>query len=137
MAETPLTKKLRILPGTHVLLLSAPDGYARLLEPLPVGVVIASHPSGVYDVVQFFAATMAYLRAGIEHAVDVTTPGGVLWVCYPKKTSGMGDLSRNAVWEGVKPTGWGPVTQIALDDVWSALRFRPEAEITRTGSLPL
>lgn len=135
MPGTSLTTKLRILPGTRVLLLAAPDGYAHLLEPLPTGAQLATEASGTYDLVQLFATTMRDLRAGIQRAIAATTPGGVLWLCYPKKTSGIGDLSREAVWEGVRPTGWGPVTQIALDEVWSALRFRPEAEIKRTGSL--
>lgn len=135
MPDTPLTTKLRILPGAQVLLLAPPEGYARLLEPLPTGVAVATQPRGRYEVVQFFVTTMADLRAGIQRAIEAAVPGGALWVCYPKKTSGIGDLSRETVWEGVKPTGWGPVTQVALDDVWSGLRFRPEAEIKRTGSL--
>jgi hypothetical protein len=133
--DTPLTKKLRIQPGSRVLLLAPPEGYACLIDPLPAGASLATQSDEAHDVVQFFATTMVELRAGIKRAIDATVPGGTLWVCYPKKTSGLGDLSREAVWEGVKPTGWGPVTQIALDDVWSALRFRPEAEIKRTGSL--
>lgn len=135
MPDSPLTKKLRILPGSRVLLLAPPVGYTRLLEPLPAGISLATHPAGKYDVVQFFATTMAELRAGIKRAIEAIVQGGSLWVCYPKKTSGIGDLSREAVWDGVNPTGWGPVTQIALDDVWSALRFRPEVEIKRTSSL--
>lgn len=135
MPETSLAKKLRILPGKRVLLFAPPEDYPRLVEPLPTGVDVVIGVGGVHDVVQFFATTMASLRAGIQSAIDATAPGGVLWVCYPKKTSGIGDLSREAVWEGVKPTGWGPVTQIALDDIWSALRFRPEAQIKRTGSV--
>jgi hypothetical protein len=135
MSDTSLTKKLGILPRAHVLLLAPPEGYGRLLEPLPAGCDIATQPGGVYDVVQLFVTTMADLRVSMQRAIDLTKAGGYVWVCYPKKTSGIGDLSREAVWEGVKPTGWGPVTQVALDEVWSALRFRPEAEVTRTGSL--
>ena len=41
------------------------------------------------------------------------------------------DLHRDSLWEALKPTGWRPVTQVAIDDVWSALRFRPEAEVSR------
>jgi hypothetical protein len=28
--------------------------------------------------------------------------------------------------------GWGPVSNVALDETWSALRLRPEAEVKRT-----
>ncbi len=131
MAETSLTKKLRILPGNRVLLLDAPDGYTRLLDPLPDGVTLDTDANGQYDVTQLFAADSSQLQRHLPDAIEATVPGGVLWVCYQKKTSGKGDLNRDLVWELVKPTGWGPVTQIALDDTWSALRFRPEADVKR------
>ena len=45
---------------------------------------------------------------------------------HPKKTSGVeSDLSREAVWAAMEGTGWRPVSQIAIDEIWPALRFRP------------
>jgi hypothetical protein len=32
--------------------------------------------------------------------------------------------------------GWSPVTQIAIDDTWSALRFRPSGDVGRRSNLP-
>ena len=49
-----------------------------------------------------------------------------MWITYPKKTSGVeSDLSREEVWDAMAATGWRPVAQVAIDEVWSALRFRP------------
>jgi hypothetical protein len=57
-------------------------------------------------------------------------PGALVWITYPKKTSGVdSDLSRDGVWAATEGTGWRPVSQIAIDDVWSALRFRPTQEV--------
>jgi hypothetical protein len=39
------------------------------------------------------------------------------------------DLNRDVFWEALEHLGVRPVTQIAVDDVWSALRFRPFAEV--------
>jgi hypothetical protein len=39
------------------------------------------------------------------------------------------DVNRDGLWEPLKPTGWRPVRQIALDAVWSAIRFRPEESV--------
>jgi hypothetical protein len=33
-------------------------------------------------------------------------------------------------------TGWGPVMQIAIDEKWSALRWRPESDVKRKGGTP-
>jgi hypothetical protein len=35
------------------------------------------------------------------------------------------DLSRDDFWELLTGAGLRPVTQISIDDTWSALRFRP------------
>ena len=40
-----------------------------------------------------------------------------------------GDLSREAVWAAMEVTGWRPVSQIAIDKIWPALRFRPTQEV--------
>ena len=59
-------------------------------------------------------------------------PGGPLWIAYPKGTSGVKtDVNRDRLWEALRPTGWRPIRQVALDEVWSAMRFRPADEVGR------
>ncbi len=41
------------------------------------------------------------------------------------------DLTRDVGWETVAKAGWQAVSQISVDDTWSALRFRPAAEVGR------
>lgn len=41
----------------------------------------------------------------------------------------MTDIHRDADWDVVAADQWAGVTQIAIDDTWSALRFRPIAGI--------
>jgi hypothetical protein len=54
----------------------------------------------------------------------------VLWLAYPKKSSGVKtDLSRDAGWPPLEAADFLPVTQISLDETWSALRFRRRSEI--------
>src|SRR5689334_15967453 len=133
MAGTDLAKKLRILEGTQALALGAPEGFVTALQPLPAGARVVTERAGTHGVVVFFAGDAAALGAGLGAAIAATAPGGVLWVAYPKKSAGQGDLSRDRVWELVRPSGWGPVAQVALDETWSALRFKPEAEVKRGG----
>lgn len=35
------------------------------------------------------------------------------------------DINRDVGWDVVKRAGFEPVSQVSIDDVWSALRFRP------------
>jgi hypothetical protein len=52
-------------------------------------------------------------------------PLHALWIAYPKKTPGMKtDLSRDVGWEDVERASLSAVTQVAVDETWSALRFR-------------
>ena len=47
-----------------------------------------------------------------------------LWIAYPK--GGRADINRDSLYPIVaEATGMRPVTQVSLDDTWSALRFRP------------
>jgi hypothetical protein len=58
----------------------------------------------------------------VASADDLTRPG-VLWFAYPK--GNRADINRDSLWPIVAEYGLRPITQVALDDVWSALRFRP------------
>jgi hypothetical protein len=58
------------------------------------------------------------------------TYDGLLWMCYPKQTGKIkSDLNRDSLWRLMQPTGFSPVTQIAVDETWSALRFRPAEKV--------
>jgi hypothetical protein len=58
------------------------------------------------------------------------SPGGILWICYPKKSSEVKtDISRDVGWDVVHKAGWEGVTLISVDDIWSAMRFRPTQDV--------
>ncbi|MGN6646029.1 MAG: hypothetical protein ACTHJT_05825 [Cytophaga sp.] len=51
---------------------------------------------------------------------------GVLWFAYPKGTSGIKtDVNRDSLWATGEEYGITSVAAISINDVWSALRFRP------------
>jgi hypothetical protein len=123
---TPVAEKLRIAPSHRILTIAAPPDLPARLGALPPGVVLESRGSGPYDMVLLFAEQRRELEAEVAAVVQAVRPGGLLWICYPKLTSGEpSDLKREVVWDAVAPTGWRPVAQIAVDDTWSALRFMP------------
>ena len=132
MANPDLIKKLLIKPGMRLAVLNAPGGYLENLVPLPDGAQLADDPDGTFDFVQLFIKNRGeYDRLG-SAALSAVKPDGLLWICYPKKTSGVeSDLDRDVVWKMLEPTGLRPVTQVVVDEVWSALRFRPVEKVKR------
>jgi hypothetical protein len=126
MADSSLVKKLGLKPGRRALILNAPDGYRALLDPLPEGVDLAATPDGIFDFVQLFAKNKADLAQYAPAAMAALKPGGMLWIAFPKKTSKIQtDISRDTGWDVVQQAGWQGVFLISVDDVWSAMRFRP------------
>lgn len=128
-----LAKKLLIKSGHRVLVLRAPQAITELLV-LPEGASITSSNTarGTFDVVLIFVSSAKGLTDHAPKALTTLSPGGVLWFAYPKKTSGVSsDLSRDEGWAPLRTRGWGPVAQVAIDATWSAVRFKPEAEIDR------
>lgn len=128
MIANPLVRKLGIKPKMRALVVGAPPPYVKLLAPLPEDVVITSTANGVHPFVQIFATSLADLGKSVPSLLKHAGEGALLWIAYPKKTSGMeSDLSRDLIAEAISGTGWRPVSIVAIDGVWSALRFRPVA----------
>lgn len=97
---------------------------------MPEGVAVSDKAGGTYDFVQFFATRKSDIEKTAGKLLKAAEPGALFWITYAKKTSGVdSDLSREAVWEAMEGTDWRPVSQIAIDEVWSALRFRPIKDV--------
>jgi hypothetical protein len=130
MADTSITKKLGIKPNHKLLILNAPDGYLETLDTIPEGAEIQTHAEGSFDFVQIFLYNKADVEKYAPTGIQTVKPGGLLWFTYPKKTAKVkSDITRDTGWESVRAAGWRPVTQIAIDETWSSLRFRPESEV--------
>ncbi len=124
MAGTPIWKKLGVKPQHRVLLLNAPVGYPDQLGPLPEGVDLSDAPHGLFDVVHLFAKNKAELERNTPIALQSLKPGGLLWCSYPKRTSKLQtDLTRDVGWDMLINAGFENVTQVSIDEVWSAGRF--------------
>jgi hypothetical protein len=123
---TPLAKKLRIQAGQRLLIVNAPEGYIDSLEDLPEGITISEKPDGEFDFVHLFVKNSAQYAEFGPATVRAIKYDGLLWVSYPKRSSKVAtDLSRDSMWELLADSGLRPVTQVSIDAVWSAVRFRP------------
>ena len=127
MGQTELSKKLGMRPGLQVVrLVNAPQGFTDLLGDLPEGVTLTSEVQTKADGVLLFIHNQAEFQALLQPALTGLKYDGLCWLAYPKKSAKtQSDLSRDMFWELMEGTGLRPVTQISIDEVWSALRFRP------------
>jgi uncharacterized protein YdeI (YjbR/CyaY-like superfamily) len=131
-----LAKKLLIRPNTSWLFYNAPEIYTNLLEPLPEGVKVVSETAGNVDGVQVFIKSMADLIKGIKAIKSVAKADTVIWLSYPKKSSGVKtDLNLDMMnnWPEVTEAGLETVSLVSVDDTWSALRIRPIGERKKSG----
>ena len=135
MTDPSLVAKLQIRPGSRLLLLAAPEGSRARIDPLPGGGTIdeAAVDGVEYDAVHLFCRGSAALAALTPTAVADYRTGGVLLASYPKGGAKAGtDLNRDRGWEPLTAAGFRPVRQMAIDDSWSALRWRREEEVVRS-----
>jgi hypothetical protein len=121
---TPLPRKLGIREGARVAVVSAPDGFTRVLVPLPTGVQLRSGARGRCDVVLFFVTRRAELVRRFPSFVRSLELDGGLWVAWPKRTSGVAtDLAFDAVQSVGLDAGLVDNKVCAIDGTWSGLRF--------------
>jgi hypothetical protein len=131
MFEThPILKKLNFKDqGQPVLILNAPKSYEEVIAAFS-GEVHTEAVNESYPFVQVFGIMNEELQTLGRKASALVSDDGLLWLCYPKKSSKLykgSDCSRETVTGMLSSEGYEPVRQIAIDDDWSALRFR-EAE---------
>ena len=131
MADSALMKKLGLKPGDRALLLNAPPEYPpQLAQELPADIDITEHPGGIFPFVHLFILNSDQFRSLYSTTMQSIKYDGLLWISYPKKSAKMeSDLSREKVWELMENSGWRAVTQISIDETWSALRFSPTKSV--------
>ncbi len=123
-----LAEKLLVKPDARVLLLNAPIGYAKKLGPLPSGATVIDK-RGKADVV------IAFVRDGTElkrlaPSFGALEDEAVLWVAYPKGGAKAGtDVDRDTLHAAMEKHELIGVTLVALDETWSAMRFRAPEDV--------
>lgn len=86
---TPLAKKLGVKPEMRVFFDGAPDGFDDLVAPLPEPLEMVSRLSSALDLVVTFHTSGAALRTRVEQLVERINRDGMIWVAWPKKSSGV------------------------------------------------
>jgi hypothetical protein len=114
-----IAEKLQIKPHTTVWL--SDPARLPLLAPMPDGVRETDTMATASTAVVFADDAASARKLLEEHAADLAKPA-VFWVAYPK--GNQADINRDTLWPIVADFDMRPNSQVAIDDRWSALRFR-------------
>jgi hypothetical protein len=124
--------KLNLKTETQLLIINAPESFEAALAELEGREILR-------DAKKAKAITFALVFSTTQKEVDQSTKAlmakiaddGMLWFAYPKQTSKKYkcEFNRDTGWQALGAEGYEPVRQVAIDEDWSALRFRKVAFI--------
>jgi hypothetical protein len=121
---TPLPKKLGIKGHFRVLLLDAPAEVKAELKSALAGCTTAKAGEGTLDFSMIFVRGAADLKKKFSQVSQQLAPAGMLWVSWPKKSSGVAtDLDENEIRRIGLEAGLVDVKVCAVTDTWSGLKF--------------
>jgi hypothetical protein len=119
-----LTEKLGIPPGQRLVVRHEPRPYPLLVGRLPSGSSLTSRLFRNSGFIHQFATRTSDLRADFPRLAQALADDGMLWVSWPKRSSGVvTDLNENIVRELGLAQGLVDVKVCAVDEVWSGLKF--------------
>lgn len=116
-----ISAKLQIKPGQRIATVAATEDVPAVVAE---GAERADTPEAA-DVIVAFVRTRADLDTLAATAIEAARRDKLAWIAYPKAGKLGTDLNRDILRELLAGRGVQPVRQVAIDDVWSALRFRP------------
>lgn len=124
----PLLKKLNFKEHKQVVLLNLPDDLGDLAAGFRLLAEVHNSFENVEkaDFVLAFCKKQEEVNAAADLMVQNTEGDAAVWIAYPKGTSKRYkcDFNRDNGWTRLGDLGFEPVRQVAIDDDWSALRFR-------------
>ena len=121
---TPLPKKLGIKAGFRVHLVDAPPEVRTELNAELAGCEPVRDGKTPLDFAMLFTKSKTTLTKEFKRIAKLLAPAGMLWVSWPKKSSGVAtDLDENIVREIGLAAGLVDVKVCAVTDVWSGLKF--------------
>lgn len=111
-----ISKKLQLPVGTPIFAVAAPSG-------VELGVQVSKQAGKA--AVPVFAIDSEALMANAIPAVEAAKEDRLAWIAYPKAGQLGTDLNRDKLVEAMRAYGIDSVRLVSLNDVWSAMRFRP------------
>ena len=123
-----LLEKLNYKGNDRIAVLNTEDNFTLTLSDELGNVTIDREidPRFVYNFIIIFVTNVSEIETFAPIALHNLLCDGVLWFCYPKKTSKKfhSDIDRDTRWKSLNDCGFHGIRFVAIDENWSALRFR-------------
>ena len=121
---TPLITKIGVKHGDRLFFVNEPAHFRSILGALPDDAHVVSKAAGEINLAVVFANSAADLKKHFARSASRLAQDGMLWIAWPKKSSGLAtDLNENVVREIGLTQGLVDTKVCAIDETWSGLRF--------------
>lgn len=123
---TALFKKLNFKDQKSITVLNAPDNFNGELQAMQAFAQVQTAMSPGTTFALAFAITQAQVDVIAQAYTENSEGDAILWIAYPKGSSKRYkcDFNRDTGWDVMGKLGFEPVRMVAIDEDWSALRFR-------------
>ena len=121
---TPLPKKLSLKSGFRTFFVGLPAEVLAILHPTLRDCNRLPEAQAPLDFAMLFSTSSAQLEKEFARITKALAPAGMLWVSWPKKSSGVKtDLDENVVRGIGLKAGLVDVKVCAVTEIWSGLKF--------------
>lgn len=121
MSDNTNSQKLQIKEDFIIWVISTNDEESALLDPLPEGAVTVDEATEGMGAAILFVEDSESLTSYLDEIIPQLGSTPVSWICYPK--GNRTNINRDSISAFVDEYGWRVVSNVSLDDTWSAVRL--------------
>lgn len=125
---TPLFKKLNYKTHEEILVLNSPESFITELIEMGNFAGVKRNLKGIKSIcfILIFVQKKTEIEKSIHQIFSKLTDDAIIWFAYPKGSSKIYkcDFNRDNGWNSLGEKGFEGVRIVAIDNDWSALRFR-------------
>ena len=123
-----LLEKLNYKGQERIAVLNAEEKFVSSISEELKNITIDSEidPRYPYNFIILFVKSVAEIELLAPKALHNLVADGILWFCYPKKSSKnySSEIDRDHGWKVLNDSGLHGIRIVSVDEDWSALRFR-------------
>lgn len=123
-SSTPLDKKLGLKEDMRAIFLNEPDGLRKLIGPVLTTLHVAQSLNGEADYIHLFTSSRSELERHVPAMIKHISDSGMIWISWPKQSAKVPtDITEQTLRDVILPTGFVDIKVVAIDEVWSGLKF--------------
>lgn len=130
--ENELLKKLYLKPGFRVLIGIPPEQGATVLGDTS-SITLENNDTSSFDGLLLFVKDKIELKQALQSWATKMTSDIVVWIAYPKKTSGIITDLKMEKWIDLEQYGLTPCGSASINETWTALRIKPILDVKTSG----